>query len=119
MPRLLSRSRIDVVRIGCPEARPGKQRGLAALAAVFIPGDTKDEFEPMCRARGVEPFVIGHRMAARVNPLAFGPLGHLWSTLDGTECQRRAAVIFSRWLVLIRGLVGSQRVRAAGAIRSQ
>jgi hypothetical protein len=77
---------------------------------IFVPGDTKDEYEPMCRALGVEPFAIGHGLPARVNPLAFGPLGHRWETLPAAECQRRAAIIFARWLVLIRGLVGSQRI---------
>jgi len=97
------RGKSGTVKIFCLRMLPYGYR-------VFIPGDTKDEYEPMCRALGVEPFVIGHGMAARVNPLAFGPLGHRWETLDRTECQRRAAIIFSRWLVLIRGLVGSQRV---------
>ncbi|MGH3265745.1 MAG: hypothetical protein ACRDNS_27550, partial [Trebonia sp.] len=58
----------------------------------------------------VEPFRIGHGLAARVNPLAFGPLGHGWESLDRAECQRRAAIVFGRWQVLIRGLVGSQRI---------
>ncbi len=77
---------------------------------IFVPGDTKDEYEPLCRALGVQPFAIGHGLPARVNPLAFGPLGHRWGTLPPAECRRRAAIIFARWLVLIRGLVGSQRI---------
>ena len=79
----------------------------------LVLGDPKDEYEPLCRALGVEPFAIGHGLGARVNPLAFGPLGAGWADLDGPEAQRRAAIVFSRWLVLIRGLVGSQKVSEA------
>jgi hypothetical protein len=77
---------------------------------VLILGDTKDEYEPLCRALGVEPFVIGHGLPARVNPLALGPLGHGWDTLSAAEAQRRSAIVFARWLVLLRGLVGSQKL---------
>jgi hypothetical protein len=76
----------------------------------LILGDPKDEYEPLCRALGVEPFAIGHGLPARVNPLAFGPLGRGWANLDAPEAQRRSAIVFARWLVLIRGLVGSQKV---------
>ena len=76
----------------------------------LVLGDPKDEYEPLCRALGVEPFAIGHGLPARVNPLAFGPLGRGWAELDGAEAQRRSAIVFSRWLVLIRGLVGSQKI---------
>ncbi|MDQ3735332.1 MAG: ATP-binding protein, partial [Actinomycetota bacterium] len=85
-------------------------RMLAFGYRTLILGDTKDEYEPMCRAFGVEPFVIGHGLPARVNPLAFGPLGHGWDRLDRAEAQRRSAIMFARWIVLIRGLVGSQHV---------
>ncbi len=77
---------------------------------VLILGDTKDEYEPLCRALGVEPFVIGHGMPTRVNPLDIGPLGEGWERLDGAEASRRAAIVFNRWLMLLRGLVGSQKV---------
>jgi hypothetical protein len=77
---------------------------------VIILGDTKDEYEALCRALGVEPFVIGHGMPTRVNPLAIGPLGHGWHRLDGKEAQSRATIVFNRWLVLLRGLVGSQKI---------
>ncbi len=76
----------------------------------LVLGDPKDEYEPLCRALAVEPFAIGHGLPARVNPLAFGPLGRGWADLDGPEAQRRCAIVFSRWLVLIRGLVGSQKI---------
>jgi hypothetical protein len=77
---------------------------------VLILGDAKDEYEALCRVLGVEPFVIGHGLPARVNPLALGPLGQGWDRLDSVEAQRRSAIIFARWLVLIRGLVGSQKI---------
>ena len=77
---------------------------------VLILGDPKDEYERLSRALGVEPFAIGHGLPARINPLDFGPLGRGWSDLDPAEAQRRSAVIFGRWLTLIRGLVGSQKI---------
>jgi hypothetical protein len=45
-----------------------------------------------------------------VNPLAIGPLGHGWADLDAKEAQSRATIVFNRWLVLLRGLVGSQKI---------
>lgn len=77
---------------------------------VLILGDPKDEYEPLCRALGVEPFAIGHGLPARINPLDFGPLGRGWADLDAAEAGRRSAVVFGRWLTLIRGLVGSQQI---------
>lgn len=85
-------------------------RMLAYGYRVLVLGDTKDEYEPLCRSLGVEPFVVGHGLPARVNPLAFGPLGHGWERLDPAEAQRRESIMFARWIVLIRGLVGSQYV---------
>lgn len=76
----------------------------------LILGDTKDEYEELCRTLGVEPFVIGHGLPARINPLAFGPLAQGWADLDAAEAQRRAAIVFGRWLTLVRGLVGSQKI---------
>lgn len=76
----------------------------------LIAGDPKDEYEGLCHALGVEPFVIGHGLPARINPLAFGPLAAGWAELDAAESQRRAAIMFGRWLTLVRGLVGSQRI---------
>src|SRR5665811_1810560 len=73
-------------------------------------GDPKDEYEKLCRALGVEPFAIGHGLSTRINPLAFGPLGAGWENLPAAEAQRRAAIVFGRWLTLVRGLVGSQRI---------
>ena len=76
----------------------------------LIVGDPKDEYEPLCRALDVSPIAIGQGLAARINPLAFGPLGDGWDRLGRDEAQRRAGIVFSRWLTLIRGLVGSQKV---------
>lgn len=78
----------------------------------LILGDPKDEYEPLCRAFGVQPFSIGPGMSTRINPLALGPLGQGWDQLDAIEAKERSAVVFSRWLTLVRGLVGSQKVGA-------
>lgn len=77
---------------------------------VLVLGDPKDEYEPLCRLFGVAPFRIGPGLSARINPLAFGPLGSGWAELSAAAAQARAAVVFGRWLTLIRGLVGSQRI---------
>ena len=76
----------------------------------LILGDPKDEYEALCRAFGVEPFAIGHGLATRINPLAFGPLAQGWENLSAAQAQGRAAIVFGRWLTLVRGLVGSQRI---------
>ena len=78
----------------------------------LILGDTKDEYDALCRQLGVEPFAVGHGLPTRINPLAIGPLGHDWARLSAEQAQGRAAIVFSRWLTLVRGLVGSQRVGA-------
>ncbi len=39
-----------------------------------------------------------------------GPLGDGWEKLSAEEAQRRATIIFKRWLVLVRGLVGSMKI---------
>ena len=64
----------------------------------LVLGDPKDEYESLCRAHGVEPFVIGPGLPTRINPLAMGPLGHGWEKLSAEEAQRRATIIFGRWL---------------------
>ena len=76
----------------------------------LVLGDPKDEYESLCRALGVEPFVIGPGLPARINPLAMGPLGHGWEKLTAEESRRRTTIIFKRWLVLVRGLVGSMKL---------
>jgi len=77
---------------------------------VLVLGDVKDEYEGVCRFFGVEPIVLGPGLHARINPLAFGPLAHGWDQLSAEEAQSRAAVVFGRWLTLLRALVGSQRI---------
>lgn len=76
----------------------------------LVLGDPKDEYESLCRALGVEPFVIAPGFWARINPLAMGPLGHGWEKLSADEARRRTTIIFKRWLILIRGLVGSMKL---------
>ena len=85
-------------------------RMMAYNYRTLILGDVKDEYELLCRALGVEPHAVGHGLPARINPLDFGPLGNDWTHLLRAEAQRRAAMVFSRWLLLIKGLVGSQHV---------
>src|SRR3954471_7094935 len=85
-------------------------RQMAYGYRTLILGDVKDEYEAACRAVGVEPHAVGHGLPARINPLDFGPLGNDWTRLPRPDAQRRAAMVFSRWLLLIRGLVGSQHV---------
>lgn len=76
----------------------------------LILGDTKDEYEALARYLGVEPIALGPGLTARVNPLAIGPLAIGWEKLTAEQAQARAAVVFGRWLTLVRGLVGSQRI---------
>jgi hypothetical protein len=85
-------------------------RLLAYGYRTLVLGDVKDEYEPLCHALGVHPHRVGPGLSARINPLDFGPLGRGWASLSRTEAQRRATLFFSRWLLLLRGLVGSQRV---------
>ncbi|OLT43910.1 ATP-binding protein [Serinicoccus sp. CNJ-927] len=77
---------------------------------ILVPGDPKDEYEDLARFLGVAPIAVGPGMAARVNPLSLGPLGQGWDQLASDESQARAASVFKRWELLVRGLVGSQRV---------
>ncbi|MBM6402614.1 ATP-binding protein [Phycicoccus sonneratiae] len=72
----------------------------------LILGDPKDEYQPLCAFLGVQPITIGPGLPARINPLAFGPRG------PGADTATESAVVFARWLTLIRALVGSQRVGA-------
>lgn len=74
----------------------------------LILGDVKDEYEPICHSQGVEPFRVGPGLTNRLNPLDLGPLGDGWDRLGRDEIARRAALLFPRWLGLIRGLVSSQ-----------
>ncbi|MCW2765400.1 MAG: ATP-binding protein [Nocardioides sp.] len=76
----------------------------------IVLGDVKDEYEDISRALGVEPYRIGPGMPGRINPLDFGPIALDWEKQDRVESARRGAIIFNRWLALIRGLIGSQQV---------
>ena len=77
---------------------------------ILILGDPKDEYERLCHFYGVEPFALGPGMQARINPLGLGPLGQGWAQLSAHDATSRAAIVFSRWLTLMRALVGSQRI---------
>ena len=59
----------------------------------LILGDPKDEYEPLCRAFGVEPFRIGPGLHARINPLALSPRGQGWSDLSAEDAKSRAAIV--------------------------
>lgn len=100
--------------------KPG--RGKSALVKAFmlrmirfgyrslVLGDVKDEYEDISRALGVEAYRIGPGLPGRINPLDLGPLAQDWDNQNRAETIRRCAIIFNRWLALIRGLVGSQHV---------
>lgn len=100
--------------------KPG--RGKSALVKAFmlrmirfgyrslVLGDVKNEYEDISRALGVEPYRVGPGLPGRINPLDVGPLALDWERQNRAETARRGAVIFNRWLALIRGLVGSQQV---------
>ena len=77
---------------------------------VLVLGDPKDEYERLCHFLGVEPVVLGPGMSARINPLGLGPLGQGWADLSAEQARSRASVVFSRWLTLMRALIGSQRI---------
>ncbi|QKE85115.1 ATP-binding protein [Arthrobacter sp. NEB 688] len=78
----------------------------------LILGDPKDEYEPLARLLGVTPIAVGPGLPARVNPLDFGPLATGWQELTREEAVVRSGIVFGRWLTLLRGLVGSQRIGA-------
>lgn len=96
----------------------GKSTGVKAFATrmmafgarVLISGDVKGEYEPLCRALGTEPISLGIGLPARINPLDLGPLGHRWASLDADEQKLRAKTIFSRWVTLLRALIGARGV---------
>jgi hypothetical protein len=71
----------------------------------LVLGDVKDEYEDLARFLDVEPFRNGSGLAGRISPLGLD-----WERQSREEQHRRATVIVSRWLFLIRGLVGSQGV---------
>ncbi|MDR1431673.1 MAG: ATP-binding protein [Propionibacteriaceae bacterium] len=76
----------------------------------LIVGDVKDEYEALCRFFGVEPIAIGQGLANRINPLELGPLMVGWESLPTQEQVARCNTVFARWLTLLRGMVGSQKI---------
>ena len=90
-------------------------RMMAYGARTLIAGDVKGEYESLCRALGVEPISLGVGLPARINPLDMGPLGHRWDHLSGDEQALRATTIFSRWVTLLRALIGARGVRVSAS----
>lgn len=105
------------------QGKPGTGKSATIKAAVLrlsdfgyrilILGDPKDEYEGLCHFLGQEPIVIGPGHPNRINPLAFGPLAQGWEHLDAVELEQRTQIVFNRWLTVLRGLVGSQRIGQA------
>ena len=107
-PNLFTFGKPGMGKSGTVKAFCLRMMGFGYRALVL--GDPKDEYEALCRSLGVEPIAIGQGLPARINPLSFGPLGQGWDALDAVEVQRRSAIVFARWLTLLRGLVGSQKI---------
>ena len=77
----------------------------------LILGDPKDEYEqavPRPRGGTVQPSGPGYRPGS--TRWRSGRSADGWDQLDAAEAQSRAAIVFGRWLTLVRGLVGSQRL---------
>ena len=82
------RCKSGTVKVICLRMMPYGYRTL-------ILGDVKDEYEPLCRALGVEPHAVGHGLPARINPLDFGPLGRVGFGMAGDpECPQAFAAPF-------------------------
>lgn len=79
-------------------------------ARTLIAGDVKGEYEKVCTAVGVRPIALGLGLGARINPLDLGPLGQSWDDLPTEERRTRASLIFARWVVLLKALVGARGV---------
>ena len=75
-----------------------------------VAGDVKGEYEDLCRAVGVDPIALGPGLPARINALDLGPLGQGLADLPREEVLRRSRTTFSRWLVLLRALIGVRGV---------
>jgi len=96
----------------------GKSMGVKILcwrllpfgARILIPGDTKDEYAPMCQALGVQPIRLGPGLPGRLNPLDAGPLGRDLPRQAGLLTERLAA-IRSRRLLLAKALLGARGYR--------
>jgi len=70
---------------------------------IFIPGDIKGEYPPLCRALGVEPVALGPGLPGRVNPLDPGPLGTDLPAGE-RELTGRLAEIHRRRLALLANM---------------
>ncbi|WP_018256005.1 hypothetical protein [Salinispora mooreana] len=90
-------------------------RSMLFGARTLIAGDVKAEYEVLCRAVGVEPISLGLGLTARINPLDLGPLGAGWTALPAAERTSRAALIFARWVVLLKALIGARGVEVSPA----
>jgi len=105
--------------------KPGTGKSTTVKAILFrlmhfgvrtlIAGDVKDEYERLCAAVGVQPFALGVGLPARINPLDVGPLGQDWRSLTDEQRAERARVIFGRWLVLLKALIGAQGIATTPA----
>lgn len=87
-------------------------RAMLLGTRAFIAGDLKDEYEPLCRAVGVEPMAVGLGLNQRINPLDPGPMGAGWDRLSDAEREDRFSQMRARWIVLLQALIGAQGVRS-------
>ena len=77
----------------------------------LILGDPKDEYELLCRALRGRAVQDRARPADADQPAGVRPARPAAGTsCHADEAQSRAAIVFGRWLTLVRGLVGSQRI---------
>lgn len=81
------------------------ERWICHGTRVFVAGDMKDEYEPLCNLLGCPPMKVGPGLHARLNPLDAGPLAAGWDRLSDAERAKRFDQIRSRWLVLLTALI--------------
>jgi hypothetical protein len=103
--------------------KPGRGKSAAVKAFLLrmmrfgirtlVAGDVKNEYEPLCRAVGVQPISLGLGLPARINPLDLGPLGQGWDTLNAADQRLRAAAVFQRWVILLKALIGARDVQVS------
>lgn len=121
----------NILITGVPGA--GKSATIKALCLrlmaygvrTFVLGDLKNEYALLARALGVAPVELGPGLAARLNPLDSGPLGHnlprdpqaLRERLD--EVHRRRIALLASLLVmrLARDLTPTEEAALSLAIR--
>jgi hypothetical protein len=78
----------------------------------LILGDPKDEYETSAPPWGWRRSGSGPACRPGSTPCLSGPWTTTGTPWTAQQAQGRAAIVFGRWLTLIRGLVGSQRVGA-------